>query len=76
MLPGTVASDETSRRAPRTGWFVAGQKIGTRYTIIKLLGVGGMGAVYQAWDDELMLAVAIKVIIPAGGVEPGTRHEA
>ena len=42
----------------------AGQSFGTRYHIIRLLGVGGMGAVYQAWDDELGVAVAIKVIRP------------
>jgi tetratricopeptide (TPR) repeat protein len=51
-----------------------GQKIGARYTVIKLLGLGGMGAVYQAWDDELLVAVAIKVIIPAATAEPFARH--
>src|SRR4029077_2342284 len=35
---------------------------GTRYHIIHLLGVGGMGAVYQAWDAVLEVAVAIEVI--------------
>src|ERR1051325_2394242 len=39
-----------------------GQSFGPRYHIIKLLGVGGMGAVYQAWDAELSVAVALKVI--------------
>src|SRR5262245_2423340 len=39
-----------------------GQAFGPRYHIIKLLGIGGMGAVYQAWDAELSVAVALKVI--------------
>jgi len=39
-----------------------GQPFGPRYHIINLLGVGGMGAVYQAWDAELSVAVALKVI--------------
>ena len=42
--------------------FAAGQTVGTRYHIIRLLGVGGMGAVYHAWDAELGVAVALKVI--------------
>src|SRR5688572_19120772 len=44
------------------GPFQPGQQINPRYTILKLLGTGGMGAVYQAFDHELGVAVAIKVI--------------
>ena len=47
------------------GPFQPGQQISPRYTILKLLGMGGMGAVYQAFDHELGVAVAIKVIRPA-----------
>lgn len=39
-----------------------GQTVGARYQVIRLLGVGGMGAVYHAWDAELGVAVALKVI--------------
>jgi eukaryotic-like serine/threonine-protein kinase len=52
------------------GPLTIGQVFGTRYHIIKLLGVGGMGAVYQAWDEELAVAVAIKVIRPEVMADP------
>jgi serine/threonine protein kinase/tetratricopeptide (TPR) repeat protein len=46
------------------GIIEVGHQFGTRYHIIRELGVGGMGAVYQAWDAELGVAVAVKVIRP------------
>ncbi|MGC2389918.1 MAG: serine/threonine-protein kinase, partial [Candidatus Acidiferrum sp.] len=39
-----------------------GTSIGSRYEIVRLLGQGGMGAVYQAHDRELERQVAVKVI--------------
>ena len=66
---GIATSLESPSPRPRVhggdGPFQAGQQVGPRYTILKLLGVGGMGAVYQAFDHELGVAVAIKVIRPA-----------
>ena len=46
-----------------------GQKFG-RYHIIKLLGLGGMGAVYRAWDEELGVGVAVKIVRPEIATDP------
>lgn len=47
-----------------TGPLAVGEPFGPRYQILRLLGVGGMGAVYEAWDAELEMALALKVIRP------------
>src|SRR5262249_17425589 len=46
-----------------------------RYQIIKLLGAGGMGHVYQAWDQELAEAVALKVIRPEHAADADARFK-
>lgn len=55
---------DASRPSGSAGPLAIGQRFGPRYRIVKLLGIGGMGAVYQAWDSELDVVVALKVIRP------------
>ncbi len=52
-----------------------GEPFGTRYHIIRVLGSGGMGVVYQAWDAELGVTVALKVIRPEVSRDPYTGPE-
>jgi serine/threonine protein kinase/tetratricopeptide (TPR) repeat protein len=61
---------DASRPSPSAGPLLIGQRFGPRYRIVKLLGIGGMGAVYQAWDSELEVVVALKVIRPEAGADP------
>ncbi len=42
--------------------FAADELIGNRYRVKSLLGQGGMGAVYEAWDGELSIPVALKIL--------------
>ena len=61
---GSSAAGRAAGHSLPSGPLEVGQAFGTRYHIIRVLGVGGMGAVYQAWDAELGVAVAVKVIRP------------
>jgi serine/threonine protein kinase/tetratricopeptide (TPR) repeat protein len=61
--------------ADETGPLTIGAAFGARYHILRLLGMGGMGAVYEAWDQELGVGVALKVILPDAVADPAAAQE-
>lgn len=46
-----------------------------RYRIDTLLGEGGMGAVYRAWDLHLRTSVAVKEMRPQPHLDPHTLYK-
>ncbi len=62
-----VAPDENSDVLP------VGSKF-NRYTIVRLIGMGGMGAVYEAVHAELKKRVALKTLHPSYAQNPEIRQ--
>jgi tetratricopeptide (TPR) repeat protein/ribosomal protein L40E len=65
-----AAGADAARPVSADGPLAPGHQFDQRYRIIRLLGLGGMGAVYEAWDEELGVVVALKVIRPDAAADP------
>ena len=60
----TVTSVDVTRR------FAPGTLVAGRYRVAGIAGVGGMGVVYRARDEELGVETALKVLRPDLGSDP------
>jgi serine/threonine protein kinase/tetratricopeptide (TPR) repeat protein len=70
--PGSPGGGGPAREGTR---FEIGSAFGSRYRIMRELGAGGMGVVYQAWDGELGVPVALKVIRAEVNTDPYLARE-
>jgi tetratricopeptide (TPR) repeat protein/tRNA A-37 threonylcarbamoyl transferase component Bud32 len=73
--PGTAVVGNTAAVRAASGPLQVGQQFSARYIIVRVLGIGGMGAVYQAWDAELSVMVALKVVRPEVTRDPSAALE-
>src|SRR5712671_6857099 len=71
--PGSLPTERTESGYPRSLVHLErGSSVG-RYLVLDVLGTGGMGVVYNAYDPELDRKVAIKLLVtnPTGSTSGG-----
>jgi len=62
MSDGSLAATQTGQFAVAD--LSPGTRIADRFRIVRLLGMGAMGLVYEAMDEQLGVRVALKVLRP------------
>ena len=74
--PGVLSNlfdAETAEPEPSvdTPWmFAPGNMVASRFEIVRLLGRGGMGEIYEALDEVKGIPVALKIVLPNSGIDP------
>jgi serine/threonine protein kinase/Flp pilus assembly protein TadD len=66
----TINSFESAEAATTQPLLEVGTNVSDRFTVIRLLGRGGMGEVYEAEDRLKQLPVALKVLRPCPTLDP------
>jgi tetratricopeptide (TPR) repeat protein len=61
---GVLDHPVTPASEPTRPAFLPGERLASRFRIVRLIGSGGMGTVYEAFDEDLRASVALKMLHP------------
>ncbi len=67
QAPNPLANTNETISEPQSFFVRSGQPVG-RYVVLEMLGAGGMGVVYAAYDPELDRRIALKLVRNPSGI--------